>query len=115
MKRTGDDRSRIELFLGKNSSDFDRMREVRIPRLTLLAAVGLHGKDVGAIQAWFVGALIVAAHPLDAFVLPHHDDLSGRHGAAGEWVVEGRRRSGRVEIGGRAYGKKKSKYDVDKN
>src|SRR3546814_8563875 len=79
MKRTGDDRSRIELFLGKNSSDFDRMREVRIPRLPLLAAVGPHGKDVGAIQACFVGALIVAAHPLDEFVLPHHAGLSCRH------------------------------------
>src|SRR3546814_16927059 len=81
MKKTGDDRSRIELFLGKNSSDFDRMREVRIPRLPPFAAVGLHGKYVGAIQACFVGPLIVASHTPDDFVLSHHAVLSSRHGA----------------------------------
>ena len=62
----------VELEVGQNRGDFERMREIRIARRALLLAVRLHGVDVGAVEQRFVGVGIVAADPLDQFVLPHH-------------------------------------------
>ena len=62
----------VELEVGQNRGDFERMREIRVARRALLLAVRLHGVDVGAVEQRFVGVGIVAADPLDQFVLPHH-------------------------------------------
>ena len=62
----------VELEVGQNRRNFKRMREIRIARGALLLAVRLHGVDVGAVEQSFVGVRIVAADPLDQFVLPHH-------------------------------------------
>src|SRR5262245_18745962 len=51
------------------------MREIGIARSPHLAAVRLHGIDVGAVEQCLVAAGIVAPHPLDELELPHHPRL----------------------------------------
>ena len=62
----------VELEVGQDRRDFKRMGEIRIAGGALLLAVRLHGVDVGAVEQRLVGVRVVAAHPLDQFVLPHH-------------------------------------------
>ena len=72
MQQGGHDRGVVELELGQDGGDFERMGEIGIAGGALLRAVRLHGVDIGAVQQVFVGIGIVRAHPLDEFVLPHH-------------------------------------------
>ena len=65
----------VELQIGQDRRDFQRMREVGIAGRTLLLAVRLHGVDVGAVEQRFAGGGIVALHALDQIVLPHHGRL----------------------------------------
>ena len=67
-----DDRGVVELELGEDRGDFERMREIGIAGGALLLAVRLHREDVGAIEQVLVRLGIVAADALDQFVLPHH-------------------------------------------
>ncbi len=62
----------VELEVGQDRRDLERMGKVRIARGALLLAVRLHGVDVGAVEQRLVGVGIVAADPLDQVVLPHH-------------------------------------------
>ena len=48
------------------------------PEARLLLAMRLHGVDVGAVEQGLVGVGVVAAHPLDQVVLPHHRRGLGR-------------------------------------
>src|SRR6185437_7336943 len=57
---------------GQDGRDLQRMSEIGIARGALLAAVRLHREHIGAIEQILVGVRIVAADPLDQFVLPHH-------------------------------------------
>ena len=66
------DRRIVDLELGQDGCDFERMGEIGIARRPLLAAVRLHREDVGAVQQILVGVRIVAADPLHQLVLPHH-------------------------------------------
>ena len=71
QQRGGDGRV-VELEIGQDRRDFERMREIGIARGALLLAMRLHGVDIGAVEQGLVGVRIVAPDPLDQVVLPHH-------------------------------------------
>ena len=72
VQHGGDDGRVVQLELGENRGDFERVREIGIARGALLRAVRLHREHIGAIQQILVGLRIVAPHALHQFVLPHH-------------------------------------------
>ena len=72
MQHGGDDGRVVELHLGEDGGDFERMGEIGIARGALLLAMRAHGVDIGAIEQIFVGLRIVFANAIDEFVLPHH-------------------------------------------
>ena len=76
MQQRRGDRRVVELEVGENGRHLDRVGEIGIAGGAPLLAMRLHGVDVGAIEQRFVGVGIVAAHPLDQVVLPHHRRLS---------------------------------------
>ncbi len=65
----------VELQVGEDRGDFERMREIGIARGPLLLAMGPHGIDIGAVEQVFVGGGIVLFDPVDQVVLPHHRGL----------------------------------------
>ncbi len=77
MQQGGRDRGIVELKVGEDRRDFERMREIRIAGGTLLLAVDLHGIHVCAIEQVLVDMGIVLAHPLDKVVLAHHPLCGG--------------------------------------
>ena len=62
----------IELEVGQDRRDLERMREIGIAGRPCLRAVRLHGVDIGAVQQVFVGIGIIRPDALDQIVLPHH-------------------------------------------
>ena len=62
----------IELEVGQDGGDFERVGEIGIARGALLLAMRLHGVDIGAVEQGLVGVRVVAADPIDQVVLPHH-------------------------------------------
>jgi hypothetical protein len=76
MQQRSHDRGIVELQLGEDGGNFQRMREIGIPRGADLAAMGLHGIDVGAIKQRLVGVAIVGRDPFHQLVLAHHDASS---------------------------------------
>ena len=68
----GDDRLVVELEVGKDARDFDRVAEIRVARRADLRAMRLHREDVGAVDQRFVRIGIVGADLLDEFILPEH-------------------------------------------
>ena len=72
VQQRGRDRRVVELQIGQDRGDFQRMREIRIARGALLLAMGLHRVDIGAVEQRLVGVRIVSPDPVDQFVLPHH-------------------------------------------
>ena len=62
----------VELEVGQDRRDFERMGEIRVAGGALLLAMRLHGVDIGAVEQRLVGVRVVAADPLDQIVLPHH-------------------------------------------
>ena len=72
VQQRGRDGGVVELEVGQDRGDFERMREIGIARGALLLAMRLHGVDIGAVEQRLVGVGVVAAHPLDQLVLPHH-------------------------------------------
>ena len=97
QQRGGDGRV-VELEVGEDRRDLDRMRKIRIAGGAPLLAMGLHGVDIGAIEQRLVGVWIVAPHPLDQVVLPHHRRLSrlGRLFNSLRCRGNGRRRGPRI-------------------
>ncbi len=73
VQQRGDDGRVVELELGQDRGDFERMREVGSTGGALLRAMSLHGIDVGAVEKRFVGGRIVLLNPFDEFVLAHHE------------------------------------------
>ena len=67
-----DDRGVVELELGEDRGDLERMREIGVPGGSLLLAMRAHREDIGAIQQLLVRLRIVTADTLDQFVLTHH-------------------------------------------
>ncbi len=72
VQQRGDDGGIVELVVGEDRGDFERMGKIRIAGGALLLAMGLHGVDIGAVEKVLVGIGVVFAHPLDEIVLPHH-------------------------------------------
>ena len=62
----------VELEVGQDRGDFERMGEVRIARGARLRPMRLHGVDIGAVEQVLVGVRIVGFDPVDQVVLPHH-------------------------------------------
>ncbi len=72
VQKRGGDRRIVELQVGEDGGDFERMREIRVARSALLAAMRAHRVDIGAVEQILVGLRIVLPHPLDQLVLAHH-------------------------------------------
>ena len=72
VQHRGDDRRVVEIEVGEDRRDLERMREIRVARGAHLRAVRLHRVDVGAVEQNLVGLRVVASHPLDQLVLAHH-------------------------------------------
>jgi hypothetical protein len=72
VQQRGDDGGVIELEVGEDRRDLERMREIGIAGGAGLRAMRLHGVDIGAIQQILVGVRIIRPDALDQIVLPHH-------------------------------------------
>ena len=66
------DRGIVELQVGQDRRDFERMREIGVAGGALLRAMLLHGVDIGAVQELLVDLGVVRRHPFDELVLAHH-------------------------------------------
>ena len=77
VEQRGDDGFLVELQLGHQPGDLDRVAEIGIARGALLGAVLLHRIDIGAVEQRLVGVGIVGFHPFDKFVLAQHARLDG--------------------------------------
>ncbi len=82
------DRGVVELEVGQDGGDLERMGEVRVAGGALLLAVRLHGVDIGAVEQRLVGVRVVAADPLDQIVLPHHRGRLLRFSQFGQRLAE---------------------------
>ena len=68
----GDDRLVVELQVGEDAGDLDRMAEIGVADGAHLGAVRLHREDVGAVDQPLVRVGIVGADLLDQLILPQH-------------------------------------------
>jgi hypothetical protein len=62
----------VELEVGQDAGDFERVREIGVAIGALLRAMLLHGIHIGLVEQVFVRVRVVTRHPLDKFVLAHH-------------------------------------------
>ena len=62
----------VELEVGEDRRDLERMRKIGIAGGAGLRAMRLHGVDIGAVQQILVGIRIIGPDALDQIVLPHH-------------------------------------------
>ena len=60
VQQRRDDRGVVELEVGEDRRDFERMGEIGIARGARLRAMRLHGVDIGAVEQILVGVRIVA-------------------------------------------------------
>jgi hypothetical protein len=77
VKQRGDDGFLIELELGHQPGNLDRVAEVGIAAGALLGAVLLYGVDIGTVEHRLVGFGVIAQDPLDQFELAQHRRLDG--------------------------------------
>ena len=77
MQQGGRDRRRVEPHARQDAGDFERMREIGIAGRAFLAAMLLHGVDIGAVQKLFVRRRVVGLDALDKFELAHHRPRPG--------------------------------------
>ena len=68
----GDDRLVVELQVGEDARDFDRMAEIGVARGPHLRAMGLHREDIGAVEHVLVGVGVIGPNLLDEFILAKH-------------------------------------------
>ena len=69
----GDDGLVVELEVGENARDLDRVAEIGVAGGAHLRAVGLHREDVGAVNQPFVRVGIVGPDLLDKLILSQHE------------------------------------------
>jgi hypothetical protein len=62
----------VELEVGQDRRDLERMGKIGIAGRARLRAMRLHGVDIGAVEQVFVGVGVIRPDPLDQIVLPHH-------------------------------------------
>ena len=84
VEQRGDDRFLIKLQLGHQPGHFDRMAEIGVAAGALLAAVLLHGVDIGPVQQHLVRIRIIGFYPFDKFILTQHPPNDARCGPL--WV-----------------------------
>ena len=72
------DGGHVQLEVGKDGRNFQRMGKVGIARGAELLAVRGHGIDVGLVQDRFVGVRIIGQHPLDQVGLTHQPAAAAR-------------------------------------
>ena len=77
MEQGGNDGFLIELKLGHQARDFDRVAEIGIATGALLRAVFLHGIDIGPVKHRLIGVRVIGEHTLDKFILAQHCGLCG--------------------------------------
>ena len=73
----GDDRLVVQLEVGEDSRDFDRMAEIGIARGADLGAMRLHREDIGSVEQRLVGVGVICPDLLDQLILPKHDPMWG--------------------------------------
>ncbi len=71
QQRDGD-RRLVEVQIGEDGGDFERMREIGIAGGALLLAMLLHGIDIGLVEQRLVDVRVVALDALDELILTHH-------------------------------------------
>ena len=71
QQRDGD-RRLVEMHVGQDCGDFERMREIRIARSPPLMPMLLHGIDIGSVEQRLVHVRLVALNALDKLILTHH-------------------------------------------
>jgi hypothetical protein len=96
VQQRGDDGGVVELEVGEDGCDFQRMRKIGIAGCPGLRPVRLHGVDIGAVQQILVGVRIIGSDTFDQIVLPHHARARRfeRPGGLGRGRQSGRRRHG---------------------
>ena len=72
VQKGGDHRGFIQMHVGQNGRNFQRMREIRVTGSALLVAVLLHGIDICLVEQSLVRIRLVALDTFNQFVLPHH-------------------------------------------
>src|SRR5712691_10634114 len=72
VQEAGDDRGGVELHLGEQPRDLDRVREIGVARSAQLRAMRLHRIDISAVERTLVRFRIVGFDELDELELPHH-------------------------------------------
>ena len=76
VQERGHDGGIVQLEVGQDGRNFQRMREIGVAGGPLLAAMGQHGINIGAIQQGLVGLRIVALDAVHQLILPHHGRVS---------------------------------------
>ncbi|MNT04666.1 hypothetical protein D3C72_1392550 [compost metagenome] len=66
-----DDGRRVQLVVGQDARDLNRVRKIGVARGPQLRAVHLHRIDVGAVQQRLVGGGVIGLDRLDQFELAH--------------------------------------------
>lgn len=84
MQHGSHDGGVVELHVGQNGGNFERMREIRIAGGALLHAMGAHRVNIGTIEKVFIRLRIVPPHAVNEFILPHHGLEKSRFGASNE-------------------------------
>ena len=77
VQQRGHDGGIVELEVGEDRRDLERVREIGIPGGAGLRAMRLHRVDIGAIEQILVGVRIVRPDAFDQIVLPHHARARG--------------------------------------
>jgi hypothetical protein len=72
VQQRRDDRGIVELEIGQDRRDLQRMGEIGVARRTGLRAVSLQGVDLGPVEQILVGIRIVGTYPFHKVILPHH-------------------------------------------
>ena len=87
----GDDRLVVELQVGQDAGDLDRMAEIGVARRADLGAMGLHREDIGAVDQRLVGVGVIGPDLLDQLILPKHRGNVGERRVSSQARKEMRR------------------------
>ena len=72
VQQRSHDRLIVEIQVGQDARDFDRVTEIGVSARPFLAAMFLDRKHIGAVDHRFVRIRIVAFYPFDKFILTQH-------------------------------------------
>lgn len=72
VQQRSHDRRVVELEVGEDRGDLERMREIGVAGGACLRAVRLHGIDIGAVEQVLVGVGVIGTDALNKVILSHH-------------------------------------------